>query len=270
MNRQHYIIQGGIEGRERLRLLSRVMRASTLQLFDRVGLSPGAEILDVGCGGGDVTLELAQITGSQGSVVGTDIDSAKLDLARSEAVSQGIENVEFLCKDVSSHTEKMLFDVTYARFLLTHLVDPARALGAMFQTVRPGGVVILEDIDCQGFFCYPHSDAMWRYVDLYTTAVKKRGGDPNIGPRLPLMLRHAGFERIEMQVAQPAALEGEAKLINPVTLEFIKEAVLSEGLAEEEEIDRVTAELYAFANDPDTVVSCPRVIQTWGYRPASD
>jgi 2-polyprenyl-3-methyl-5-hydroxy-6-metoxy-1,4-benzoquinol methylase len=53
----HYVIRGGIEGRERLRILARVMRPSTLNLFERVGIASGASCLDVGCGGGDVSFE---------------------------------------------------------------------------------------------------------------------------------------------------------------------------------------------------------------------
>jgi 2-polyprenyl-3-methyl-5-hydroxy-6-metoxy-1,4-benzoquinol methylase len=67
--RYHYIIRGGVEGRERLRVLARVMRPTTLNLFDRVGIRPGMACLDVGCGGGDVTFELADLVGPKGRVV---------------------------------------------------------------------------------------------------------------------------------------------------------------------------------------------------------
>lgn len=64
----------GLEGRERLRVLARVMHASSMSLFDRLGLSDGLACLDVGCGGGDATLELARRVGPRGTVVGVDID----------------------------------------------------------------------------------------------------------------------------------------------------------------------------------------------------
>jgi hypothetical protein len=56
----HFVIRGGLEGRERLRVLGRVMRTSSMSLFDRLGLRDGTICLDVGCGGGDATLELAR------------------------------------------------------------------------------------------------------------------------------------------------------------------------------------------------------------------
>src|SRR5262245_4411509 len=120
-----YIIRGGVPGRERLRLLSRVLRPTTLALFERVGVRPGMACLDVGCGGGDVTFDLARAVGPEGRVVGIDLDGAKLDLARQEAGEQGLGNVEFRRADVTADDLDGSFDVVYARFLLTHLRDPA-------------------------------------------------------------------------------------------------------------------------------------------------
>ena len=57
---KHYVIRGGVRGRERLKLLSRVMHESTAAVFDRAGIREGMACLDVGCGSGDVTLELAR------------------------------------------------------------------------------------------------------------------------------------------------------------------------------------------------------------------
>ena len=70
----HYVIRGGVEGRERLRVLARVMHASSTSLLDRLGLCDGLACLDVGCGGGDMTLELARRVAPHGKAVGVDID----------------------------------------------------------------------------------------------------------------------------------------------------------------------------------------------------
>ncbi len=77
----HYVISGGRAGRERLGVLSSVMAPSTAALLARVGVAAGGRIVDLGCGGGDVTADLARAAGS-GTVVGIDADPAVLDLAR--------------------------------------------------------------------------------------------------------------------------------------------------------------------------------------------
>ena len=61
-HRSPYIIRGGSPGRERLRVLTAAVQPMTLALLDEAGIPPGARCLDVGCGGGDVTLELADLT----------------------------------------------------------------------------------------------------------------------------------------------------------------------------------------------------------------
>lgn len=265
---KHYVIRGGIEGRERLRILSRVMRASTVSVFERLGITDGMMCLDIGCGSGDVTMELSRRVSPNGKAVGADIDSTKIELARLEAEKLGVSNIEFRVLDIREQPPVSEFDVVYTRFLLTHLEDPAGAIGTFYQYLKPGGLVIVEDIDFSGYFVFPESKAFQRYHELYCTAVRKRGGDPNIGPRVPLLLKDQGFTNVEMGVVQPMGLEGEVKLINPITMENIADAVRGEDLTTREEIAELVQELYDFAADPNTVAGMPRVIQAWGWRPA--
>src|SRR4029450_5082121 len=89
MGTERYAIRGGVEGRERLRMLARGMRPFTHGLLDRVGVGAGMSCLDAGCGGGDVTFDLARRVGSTGRVVGIDLDQIKLGLARDEAATLG-------------------------------------------------------------------------------------------------------------------------------------------------------------------------------------
>jgi SAM-dependent methyltransferase len=266
----HYLIRGGVEGRERLRLLARLMQPTTLSLLERAGVAPGMTCLDAGCGGGDVTLTIAELIGLEGRVVGWDIDETKLALARREAEEKEFGNVEYRRSDISQCEAASEFDLVYSRFLLSHLSDPAGALAKIRQSTRPGGVVILEDTDFTGFFCHPPSAALRRFIELFQMAAQRRGGDANIGLRLPALFQDAGFEGVTINVVQPAGIEGEVKLILPVTMENIVDSVLAEGLADKDDIDLVIAELYELARDSRTFMSHPRVIQIWGRRPRTD
>ena len=264
MDNDHYVIRGGVAGRERLRLLEEVMGPATRGLLADVGIASGATCLDVGCGGGDVSFALARATGASGRVVGVDLDETKLAMARAEAAQQGLANIEFQARDVVGWEAGESFDVVSARFLLTHLSEPGALLAALRRRLRPGGVIIVEDIDFRGHFAEPDCRALVRFVELYTASVQRRGGDANIGPRLPGLLRDAGLERVEMKLFHPAALQGGIKLLACVTLENIADAVLADGLTTAEELRATIAELYAFARDPHTVLGGPRVFQAWG------
>lgn len=265
----HYVIRGGSEGRERLRILARTMHSATTSLFERLDVREGLACLDAGCGGGDVTIELARRVGPCGRVVGIDIDETKLDLARQETTSAGIRNAEFHAGDIRAHDADSQFDLVYARFLLTHLSDPARIVASLHDHLHPGGQVVVEDIDFSGYFTWPESAAFQRYHKFYCAVVRKRGGDPNIGRRLPLLLADGGFEDVEMNIVQPMGTRGEVKLLNPITMENIADSVLQDGLASPQDIEATVQELYAFAADPGTVAGLPRIVQVWGRRPAA-
>jgi ubiquinone/menaquinone biosynthesis C-methylase UbiE len=112
---KHYVIRGGMQGRERLRLLSRVMHESTVEVFERAGIREGMMCLDVGCGSGDVTIEMARRVGPTGRVVGADIDETKLELCRADAQSLDISNVEYRAIDIREHPTGPEFDVVHAR-----------------------------------------------------------------------------------------------------------------------------------------------------------
>jgi SAM-dependent methyltransferase len=259
-----YVIRGGLEGRERLRVLSRVMWPATSALLDRIGIAPGANCLDVGCGSGDVTNELARLA-PLGRTVGVDLDETKIQLAIADGAIGVIPNVEFRVGDVfDAPNDSERFDVIYVRFVLTHLPDPLAALQSLTQRLAPGGVVVAEDIDFRGHFCYPESAAFDRYVDWYSTAVRNRGCDPDIGPRLPSLLSQAGLTNVDMNVVQPAGRDNEAKLITPITLEAIAESVLAAQLATPQLLGDTVGQLYELASDSTTVMSLPRIVQAWG------
>lgn len=245
-------------------MLARVMWPTTSALLTRVGVDRAARCLDVGCDGGDVTLQLAR-RADRGFVVGVDLDDTKLELARKEAAEAGVGNVEFRTEDVMAPPgDGEQFDVVYVRFLLTHLPDPAGALANMAARLAPGGVLVAEDIDFTGHFCEPYSAAFVRYLDVYTSAAQARGCDPHIGPRLPGLLRGVGLVVWGMNVVQPAGFDGEVKLIAPITLEAVADAVLDTGLITADELDQTVEDLYEFARTDGTIMSLPRVVQAWG------
>jgi SAM-dependent methyltransferase len=263
----HYLIRGGIEGRERLRVLARVMRPGTLALLERAGITNGQRCLDVGCGGGDVTFDLASLVGVTGSVVGVDVDPVKIDLARGDAEQAEVSNVEFRVADLTLGLGEAAYDVVYARFVLWTVPDPAAALRTMLAALRPGGRLVLEDIDFRGSHCEPMSDDFRRYEEIFTRTAELNGSDPYLGVRLPGLALDAGLQAVQTAIVAPAGLEGDVKVLPAISLENIKAMVVRHDVVPGDEVDRLVDALYEIARDPTTYVVNPRVVQVWGDKP---
>jgi len=263
-----YVLRTGAEGAQRLRLIARAKWPTTRILLGRAGLRRGMRCLDVGCGAGDVTLEMARVVGDEGEVIGIDADPLVLESARAEAERRAVK-ASFRVGDATQIGESPVYDLVFARFVLTHLTHPEVALQSMMAATRPGGVIVVEDIDFAGHVCYPPSHAFDRYLALYQDVVCLRGGDPTVGRRLFGLLRAAGAEDVQVDVTQPVYASGDGKLVAVVTMEHIREAVVGATLTSNAEVDAIVAELETYAHDPEAVMSLPRIFQVWGQRPAN-
>lgn len=262
-----YTIRGGREGKSRLDVLAEVMRPSTVALLEAAGVRPGARALDVGCGGGHVTVELALRVGPSGTVVGVDLDAEVLELARLDAKEQGLDAVEFRLGDARDPGGGP-YDVIYSRFLLSHLSRPEEIVAGFVTLLAPGGVLVTEDVDFSHFLCHPAEPAVERAIALYRETVRRRGGDPDLGLRLPGLLCDAGLEDVQAGVAHPIALRGPTKRILPLTIAQMSESITGAGLAGAGEVAGLVAELHALAEDGTTLFGMPRVIQARGRVPA--
>lgn len=263
-NAYDYVIAGGQEGKERLNVLSRVMNPYTKELLGRLGLKKGMHFLDNGCGGGNVAMMVAAIIQPEGRVTGTDNDNDIIELAEKEAAQKGLQNILFIPTSAYNIHFKNEFDIVYARFLLSHLNDPLAALERMKEATKRGGYVVIEDIQFSGHFCHPTNDAFREYLQLYSEAVKQKGADADIGPKLPALMKQAGIQNIAFDVIQPAFQSGEGKWMAYITLDKIKASIIHSGLAEEATIAKLLQELEIFTKNDDSIISLPRIFRAYG------
>jgi len=98
--------------------------------------------------------------------------------------------------------------------------------------------------------------------------MRSRGTDPDIGPRLPRLLRSAEFVDIDLCIHQPAEMSaGDIKTLVALTLDSVAMPAIEAGLATSEEVRSLSDELHALARADDTVMSMPRIVQAWGRKP---
>lgn len=110
--------------------------------MDRLNVLAGQRVLDIGCGTGRTTLELAGLVGSAGAVVGVDIAAELLARGRAEAARLEIDTAEFLHGDVQViNLGKSQFDAAYSRFGVMFFADPVAAFANVRKALRPGGML---------------------------------------------------------------------------------------------------------------------------------
>src|SRR5918994_7825423 len=261
-----YVLRGGRAGAERLHLLNRVKWPTTEPLLRVAGLRAGMCCQYVGCGSGDVTLKMAALVGAEGSVVGIDRDQSILHLARQEAEKQGLP-VTFRKLDTEELEEESAYDLVFARYLLSHLPRPQRAVESMVRAARPGGRLVFEDVFFPGHVCYPSNAAFDRFVELSQAVARiKEGGDAAIGVRLLGMALEAGLEEVRVGLVVPTFREGEGKRVTQITMEHMREAVVDAGLASDAEVDEIVGELGRIADDDRTLMSTAPTFQVWGLK----
>lgn len=261
-----YVIQGGQEGKARLNILGQAMNAYSMGVLLKAGLKPGSKCLDAGCGGGTMTYAIADIAGPSGYVTGIDHDAEIIRLNNTELSARQANNITYRHGEIYDITEVEEYDIIFARFLLSHLSNPALAISKMVAALKQGGYLVTEDVHFSGHFCHPANQAFDTYLEWYTEAVKFNGGDAELGVRLYEYLQDAGLRDVQLEVVQPAGAAGPAKQMSLITLEKIRHSVLAAGLATKEVFDKVDEALQAFTSDKYSIISMPRIFQVWGCK----
>jgi len=142
-----YVFERSDDEYRRLTRQAALMEPVTERLFRDAGIAPGMRILDVGSGVGDVALLAARMVGPTGSVLGVDLDGSALRTARDRAAAAGLDNLTFVEGDVRSLRTPAGFDAAVGRLVLLYLGEPAEALRAIVECVRPGGIVAFQELD---------------------------------------------------------------------------------------------------------------------------
>jgi 2-polyprenyl-3-methyl-5-hydroxy-6-metoxy-1,4-benzoquinol methylase len=264
---EHYILATGGRDVKRLRLLHEVYGPGTEALFHRVGLRAGQRVVEIGCGSGNIACWVAQQIAPSGSVMALDIASDQIEQARQQAQIRNLRNIEFQVADAySPRLPEGSFDLVYCRLVLSHLTRPAVALAAMRRLARPGGLVVCEEIDIGCWRCDPPAAAMTRFFALHAALGERRGENFCLGASLHRLFHEVGFTRPEVGANFALALRGQQKRLLGMTFAQFAPELVSEGLASQEEVDRVAADLITLADDETTLFGFPLVVQVWAVR----
>jgi 2-polyprenyl-3-methyl-5-hydroxy-6-metoxy-1,4-benzoquinol methylase len=226
-------------------------------------LAAGRRLLDVGCGPGTLTVDLARRV-TPGEVVGIDIAESVLPEARACVQAAAVANVRFLGGDFrGAGLELGSFDVVHARQVLQHLSDPVGALGAMAALVCPGGVVAVRDADYSAFTWAPASPGIDRWLDIYLAVTRSNRAEANAGRHLLAWAHAAGlhdavYSTSTWTYATPPDRVWWAELwAERSTASSFAHQAVEYGIATEAALAEVAAAWRAWAADDDAVFVVP-------------
>ena len=209
-------------------------------------LRSGLDLLDVGCGPGTITVDLAARV-APGRVVGLDVSADPLAEAQAAADRAGV-TVSFEVGDVYAiGAADDAFDVVHAHQVLQHLTDPVAALREMARVCRPGGVIAVRDVDYGAFVTHPADEGLDRWLDLYYRVARRNAGEPDAGRRLLSWAHAAGLRDVTATTsswcyASPAEREwwGNSWAGRATSSAFADQAV-AYGLATTAELEEIAA-----------------------------
>jgi SAM-dependent methyltransferase len=226
-------------------------------------LAPGRRLLDVGCGPGTLTVDLARAV-APGEVVGVDVAAQVVEEARGFATEAGVTNAAFVAGDFREVAlGRGSFDVVHAHQVLQHLRDPVGALAAMADLAAPGGIVAARDGDYSAFTWWPAEPGIGRWLDAYLAVARRNGAEPDAGRHLLHWARGAGLADVTYTsstwtFATPADRRWWAELWaeRSVASSFADQAV-EYGIATRQELLEVAAGWRAWAQHGDAVFIVP-------------
>lgn len=196
--------------REAARLEAKVDPEAWAQKYMAHRIAPGMEVLSVGCGPGVI---LRAICALDPSVRGTGIDISPDRVTQAIRKNRDNPRTRFVCGDAHAmQFPPESFDLVYCRMLLQYLQKKEHAVAELARVCRPGGTVLLQDLDGQLLWHYPEDPALQRGIEKVVTALGHTGFDPLVGRKLFWLARKAGLENLNVQVESYHLIAGEIAL----------------------------------------------------------
>jgi ubiquinone/menaquinone biosynthesis C-methylase UbiE len=266
-------------GAERARLARQAerIRPATERLFRTAEIGPGACVLDVGSGAGDVALLVAQLVGESGSVVGVDRDQAQLDTAARRCAEAGFANVRFDVADLHDPPPGP-FDAIVGRFVLMYQPDPDAAVRMLATRLVPGGTMAFLELalplgdETSGALSWPEHRLVPCIRSWISAAFAATGVTPLMGLRLRGAFRAAGLEPQDPVEGFAIVYSGrEAAEMTTGLVRSMLPVIIEHNIATEADvnIDSLADRIVEAAGDEELVYSLPLGIAAWARKPES-
>ena len=201
-----YIMESSEESR---RLQLQAQADDIRPLLRATGLVPGARAFDAGCGPGEISQAMALMVGPGGSVTGLDTSAARLAEAARRCAD--LPHARFIQGDIrNTGLPDSCFDYTWSQYVLEYLSDWEDALGELIRVTRPGGRVVVSEIDGQGLNNWPIPQHLEEGARRFERGLASHGFDLFVGRKLFQAFRRAGLKDVRVRVVPQYVVAGAA------------------------------------------------------------
>lgn len=262
---EKYTLPVGKEDQLRLATLNELCNPHTLNFIQKnlPNLS-GKTIIDVGCGTGIMSCELAKLVGEKGKVYAVDISEEQLNLTKELAASQNIHNIETICTSIDKlETLTSSADLVYSRFVIEHLQDPYAALQKMIGTLKTGGFLFCETITSyDAMFSDPEMPEFNQWKKLVLLQPKLFNTNFYIGKELYSYFKKLGLAPTAFELQQPLLFDSKLKnyFLSAIYNPSFQKLYVDKGFYTAEEVAAIAQAIKAFSQT-DALMSFPQYIQ---------
>jgi SAM-dependent methyltransferase len=262
-----YVLPTGSKDAARLDVIHEVYGPISIRGLEAAGMEGVRRAADIGCGTGTISRWLAQRMGEGSRVDGIDISEDQLAIARSRQPAAGSGTITY---SLASAYEPKLpdahYDIVFVRLVLCHLKEPGEAVAAMAKLLKPGGRLVIVDMDMYSFLAMPPSEHYERWLEGARAHQDKIGVDYAVGLRLHELLGGAGLETTFLAADQPIYDRGPGKHLWENTWRSALPSLIAAGSATPDEGAEVIAGMATHDARPDVWIAVAKMFAAVGRK----
>lgn len=255
---------------DRLGFQHAVWSKNASRLWHQGGVTLGKRVLDLGCGPGFASFDLALALGSEGSVIGVDISEAYVNYATDQAHHRHLPQCDFIHSSFDDlELEENSFDAIYCRWALAWISNVPEIMEKVNRWLKPGGVFMAQEYQHWGTFSVsPERAEVRTLVEACRTGWKQMESEIDIGVILPQILSEVG---LDVEHTAPLIRYSNPREMTwqwPGTfLKIYSYKLIEMGLMTNEERERFLPVWDELERSPDTTFVTPMMMEVIARKP---
>jgi SAM-dependent methyltransferase len=251
---------------ERLQFQHGVWGPVTKKFLGRLNVGKGWRCLDVGAGPGLVSIDLRELAGETGEVTALDPSEFYLNWLRKQASDKGWANVKCI-QGTAENTAlpSRYYDLIFVRWVIAFVPDPEEFLLPLFNALRIGGIIAIQDYYYEGLSLFPRGGIWDTMPDIVRAYYRSGGGDAYVIGKIPAIFRKHGLELSDFT---PTCLSGgPTSGVSDWAHRFFSlhiPLMAEKGVISREQADALMADWNAHRQNPDTLFFSPLVVDVAG------